>query len=333
MSNYLPIGGNQGYVPQFLDPMEALFASKYIYEKTRATFELCSSNLNEMPASGEDLYEHGICNCMDNYSLTLCYNDFLKAYFSYNLGYTGEALNNRKYIASILKFFPNLENEISNKIAFIDCDINSSQFRNCVNEILLEYDSEALFTLGLAGQDWFYDDGYWSNPNLSFQSQELPSYQDFYDAFPKNSDGTWMYGADNIYNLVGGEVMQARVDYPNETTNTCALKVSYALNGSGIIIPDLAGQTLEGSDGKFYFLNAKALCEWMKKTFINYEEYEDSEYSNPNIHTLLNGQKGIIISIYNVGGVTGHSDIYLGSGCASYLNCAVGGTVFWWNLN
>lgn len=139
MSNYLPIGGNQGYVPQYLDPMAALFASKYIYEKNRAIFELCSTNLGEMPASGEDLYAHGICNCMDNYPLTRCYNDFLKAYFSYNLGYSGDALNNRKYIASILSFFPNLDPEVVNRIAFLDCDINSSEFIHCVNSILFDH--------------------------------------------------------------------------------------------------------------------------------------------------------------------------------------------------
>jgi len=72
-------------------------------------------------------------------------------------------------------------------------------------------DEEALIILGLAGQDWIYDEQYWSNPELSFPPQDLPSYQDFFNAFPKKANGGWLYGADNIYNLVGGKVLQAKI--------------------------------------------------------------------------------------------------------------------------
>lgn len=122
------------------------------------------------------------------------------------------------------------------------------------------------------GQDWNYDSNFWENPNLSFPQQDLPSREDYKAGMPKFENGNLMTGADNIYNLVGGDVLQVRNQYPpKRTNNTCALKVSIALNRSGVIIPNIPGQTIEGGgdefSGKFFFLNAKALNAWMRETF------------------------------------------------------------------
>ena len=207
------------------------------------------------------------------------------------------------------------------------CGTYTQAFEKCVLEML-----------GLSGQDWEYDADFWEDPNQTFPTQDLPSYQDFYDGFPKNEDGTWMYGADNIYELVGGDVLQAREDYPTITNNTCALKVSIGLNEAGVDIPCIAGQTLAGEDGKCYFLNARALAEWMKKTFSNFEEYDDTDYnSSDDVHALIGGQKGIAISVFSPGSsFSGHADIYLGNTCSispNGTNCDFGGTVYFWPLN
>jgi len=203
--------------------------------------------------------------------------------------------------------------------------------------LILEY-------LGLAGQDWFYDDNYWAT-NPTFPTQVLPTYTNFYNAFPKNpQDGSWLYGPE-IYNTVGGDVLQVRLDFPGDTENTCALKVSVALNGAGIIIPDIASTTtlpgtVSGADGKYYFLNARALSEWMKRTFTTFSSYTPAQYNNTDgVHTLLNGRRGIIISEYGAGSSgSGHSDIYTGTTCSNSPNnpsaaCSIGGTVRFWELN
>lgn len=46
-----------------------------------------------------------------------------------------------------------------------------------IPDLILEY-------LGLAGQDFFYDEAYWAS-NPTFPQQELPSYDDFFTHFPK----------------------------------------------------------------------------------------------------------------------------------------------------
>jgi len=138
----------------------------------------------------------------------------------------------------------------------------SVTFEQCIN----------WFGTEIEGQDFFYDALYWENPNLTFPQQDLPTWDDYNTHYPRNADGS-LVDTDQLYINIGGDVLQARIDYPGlPTDNTCALRVSAALNGANIAIPqinstaDLPG-TLKGDDGKYYFLNAKALNIWMRKTF------------------------------------------------------------------
>lgn len=183
------------------------------------------------------------------------------------------------------------------------------------------------------GQDMFYDEIYWENPMLNFQQQNLPSYNDYINGMPRFQDGTFMTGADNVYNLVGGDVQAARVQYPNQTQNTCALKVSIALNRSNIVIPNIPGQTLEGGGneftGKYFFLNARALNSWMRKTFgtnptttntpfnQNHISFTGNQggVNGVNFPYLLSSYKGIYSMIttedydINQNGASGHADL------------------------
>lgn len=115
-------------------------------------------------------------------------------------------------------------------------------------------------------QEILYDETFWEDLSLSFPPQDLPSWDDFYAAYPKVANTTsWLTGAENVFPLIGGDVEQAYVDYG--IVNTCAAKVSIALNNSGVTIPSIESTatipgTLEGggdNEGKYYFLNAKAL--------------------------------------------------------------------------
>ena len=208
----------------------------------------------------------------------------------------------------------------------------------CINpELILEH-------LGLAGQDWFYDEDYWAT-DPTFPEQELPSYNDFFTHFPKDPlTGKWLYGSDAIYTLAGGDVLEARLNDRKNTENTCALKVSIALNGAGIIIPNIPTTdteygTVEGLNGKYYFLNAKSLSEWMKRTFTPTNTYDPSDYINADgFHALIAGRRGITISIYGGGGTSGHADIYTGTSCSNSPNnpslaCGIAGRIYFWQLN
>jgi len=243
-----------------------------------------------------------------------------------------------------------------------DADLTAEQLHNIVSEFEKngnqgcdgtlsddKIDDQILNILDYTGQDWFFDEEYWNDPTLTFPPQVEPSYQDFFDGFPQK-DGKFIYGADEIYRIAGGDVLQVRKDDiadggRDRTANTCALKVSIALNNAGIEIPDIKSTsdkpgTLEGKDGNFYFLNARALSEWMKKTFSDYDNAPDG-YSNPSTSTLntaLDGRKGIGIGVNPAGSYTsGHADLFDGDRCSTTqpeMRCFGGyETVYYWELD
>jgi len=189
------------------------------------------------------------------------------------------------------------------------------------------------------GQDFFYDPDYWEDPNLNFQQQTLPSWNTFYSAYPNESSA-------QLYGVVGDAVAQAQIDYPVETQNGCALKVSRALNYSGIVIPNIPGKTLKGADNKYYFLNAKALNVWMRKTFgvspnnprhKNFTKL-DGGNNGKNFPNLFKNKKGIfsIVSPSNSSWASGHADILYSNGtCKAGCHFFDGDILYidFWELN
>lgn len=153
------------------------------------------------------------------------------------------------------------------------------------------------------GQDGEYDADFWEDPNLTFQKQNLPTYNNFVNSFPRDATGILLAGADIVYSFIGGEVGQLRFSDPNHIENTCALKVSRALNYSGVVIPEITKPngtklTIKGADNKYYFLNSKALNLWMRKTFgnptgTNHITAIQAGQHGVNLPNLLTGKKGI----------------------------------------
>lgn len=179
------------------------------------------------------------------------------------------------------------------------------------------------------GQDALeYDANYWENPNLTFQQQDLPSWDDFNSSYPRSN-------GEDLVEYVGGAVQQAYNQYPSLSRGYCALKVSRALNYSGITIPPITTTngnpgTLQGSDGKYYFLNAKALNKWMRETFgtnpettttpYNANHYhftgEDGGTNGENFPNLVNGLKGIYSMVStNAQWASGHADLIENETC------------------
>ncbi|QTV06752.1 T6SS effector amidase Tae4 family protein [Faecalibacter bovis] len=170
-------------------------------------------------------------------------------------------------------------------------------------------------------KDYTYDASYWENPNLTFQRQNLPTWNNFNSAYRKysNPDDRML-----LVNEIGGPVKQAFIDYPQLVRGFCAVTLSYALNYSGVTIPNIpttgtALGTVRGGDGKYYFLNAKALNAWMRKTFginpINpkhlYIKGSDGGRNGENFPNLIsNNIKGIYSLVsYNAEWASGHADL------------------------
>lgn len=182
------------------------------------------------------------------------------------------------------------------------------------------------------GIDGEFNSSYWSNPNLTFQQQNLPTFNDF-----KNSCPSKYTNAETLCNTIGGDIlsMYNSVIAQNRKLNTCAIRISKALNYSGIVIPSIPDNpngtknTVTGADGKNYIINAKVLNSWMKKTFgtnpSNYFHFTSSQagIKGQNFVDLVASKNGIysMVSPQNIQSTwgTGHADLLENGSCL--LNC------------
>jgi hypothetical protein len=173
------------------------------------------------------------------------------------------------------------------------------------------------FMNSTVSKDGDFDEAYWSDPNLSVPAQQLPTFQAYNSAFPKK-DGGYM-PATEVYALIGGQLYNSHIANPSQYSNACAVRVSRALNYSGVVVPSISGQTEKGSDNKNYFLSAANLNAWMKKTFTTYTTFTGAQggKNGRNFPTLLNGKKGIYIMIPNYPAyfASGHADVWNGTNC------------------
>jgi len=147
------------------------------------------------------------------------------------------------------------------------------------------------------GADGEYDSNYWDDPNLSFPPQNLPTWADFEATFPSHDDPNYD-SPDKMYTSIGGSVYTN--GYKGPESNTCAIRLSKALNYSGVTIPSIPGSTFKGADNKYYFLGAAKMIVWMKKTFgtntnPNYSHYTNADGGTNgfNFPTAIGSKKGI----------------------------------------
>lgn len=157
---------------------------------------------------------------------------------------------------------------------------------------------------------------FWNNPNLSFPQQSLPTFDNFYSAYPTSSTT-----AQQLCTQIGGQILTLHNDIiaTGKEMNTCAVRLSYALNYSGITIPN-APNTKLGADGKYYFTFASHLNSWMRETFgtnattgigpLNNSHYNFTKQQILDNPLVLNGLQGIFsMTSTNLNWSSGHCDL------------------------
>jgi len=176
-------------------------------------------------------------------------------------------------------------------------------------------------------------DIYWWNDNTtSFPTQNLPTWANMNSNYPKDASGGDLPGP-QVYSLVGGAVLNLYNSNPSKFQNGCALRVSRALNYSGVTIPAISGQTWKGSDNKNYFLSSAHLYNFMKKTFGSGNiilNQSDGGTLGQSFQDKLSGNKGIYIMEASYParfGALGHATLFNGSigvGGHTYFNAPGG---------
>ncbi|MFO0612747.1 MAG: T6SS effector amidase Tae4 family protein [Polyangiaceae bacterium] len=118
----------------------------------------------------------------------------------------------------------------------------------------------------------------------------LPSFESLWTHYPNGAPET-------VKALIGGNINMAWV------TNTCVIRVCYALNRCGITIHDGEGMhTARGGDGYRYGYRVSEFKTYMERKFGPPQKYS--------------GQRGIIMfQVSSWSDATGHFDLYDGNTC------------------
>lgn len=111
---------------------------------------------------------------------------------------------------------------------------------------------------------------------------------------------------ESVKTKIGGRVNAGWI------VNTCAIRLSRAVNYSEHDIPKDGNETISGGDAKQYYYRVSSIREYLEEQFGGYP-------IRGNIAADFAGRKGIII--FEVAGwdnATGHVDLWNGTGCENH---------------
>jgi len=121
-----------------------------------------------------------------------------------------------------------------------------------------------------------------------------------------------------VANVIGGNVAK-NVNNPEPAqrwSNTCAVRMSYILNQSGLIIPQVRGRTVSGADRRWYFFRVRDLIAFLEQRWGTPDVIK---YPPPGGGTMA-GKKGLVL--FEVSGwwdAAGHATLFDGTHC--YDHC------------
>jgi hypothetical protein len=135
--------------------------------------------------------------------------------------------------------------------------------------------------------------------------EDLPAFKKLWDGFPRGS-------VEDVKTLIGG-----RVD-ADWIKNTCAIRVSRALNQAGAPVPFTPPKnTISGADGKWHFFKVADLRTYLLKTYgPPGVVVKRSDKAVPIDASKFAGMKGIIhFDVQGWTDATGHFTVWDGTTC------------------
>lgn len=128
--------------------------------------------------------------------------------------------------------------------------------------------------------NWVWWNDNISDPEVDYSPQPRPTFASMLSNYSRNSQGNDDMPVADLCDLVGGAIKQM---FDNGSiSNGCAIRVSRALNYSGVMVPEIANQTLKGSDGKNYFIVASQLYNWLVKVLGQPDIHLTASQGSPN---------------------------------------------------
>jgi hypothetical protein len=139
--------------------------------------------------------------------------------------------------------------------------------------------------------------------------QSIPTFSELWNNYPGSN-----YSADGVFELVGGMIQYNHNRFPDNFSNTCAIRISHAFNMSGYSIPYKKGKTSSGKNSNgskyWYFFRVTDFDRFLTNLLGD----PDIESNNPSD---FQGHQGIIL--FQVSGwsdATGHFTLWDGSNVA-----------------
>lgn len=117
-----------------------------------------------------------------------------------------------------------------------------------------------------------------------------------------------------VAKVIGGYVAKNinNPDPKQRWSNTCAVRVSYILNSSGLMIPSIPGQTVSGADNRQHFFRVRDLVAFLRQ---QWGMPEIMKYP-PSGAGSLAGKKGLILfEVTGWSDAQGHATLFNGSTC------------------
>lgn len=131
---------------------------------------------------------------------------------------------------------------------------------------------------------------------------------------------TSIYGSGSIETVgktIGGKVKQnielGVKDPLHGFTNACAIRMSYSLNYSGVIVHRGSWKTVSGADRMWYIYRVSDLLGFLEFSFGK----PDKTVKNPRPNDFI-GKKGILIFKVNWSDASGHATLWNGNNCSDH---------------
>ena len=134
-----------------------------------------------------------------------------------------------------------------------------------------------------------------------------PSWNDMFKFYPNSQIKTI-----DLYESIGGGLPQYYKNDPISWENSCAIRMSKALNYSGVSLPNAPsrGGTIIGKDKYKYWISVEDLKKYLYELF-NKPDIE--EKAGPNAVDKFNNKKGIIVfEVSGWGNASGHFTLWDG---------------------
>jgi hypothetical protein len=131
-----------------------------------------------------------------------------------------------------------------------------------------------------------------------FGGTAIPPFSALSANYPNGTD-------ERIRQRIGGRVNAAWIDH------TCAVRLSRALNYSGVAVPaSFAGmKVVRGGDGKYYAFQVRGMRPWLEATFGR----PQIRAVRPVDRRLFLGKKGVIAFVIPFSDASGHVDLWDGA--------------------